>query len=234
MQQRSTQAIILSRTNFGEADRIITFLTPDQGKISGLVKGVRKSKSKLAGGIELFSVSDITFIPGRGETSTIISTRLVRHYGNIVKNLERTNAGYELIKLLNKSTEDNPESEYFHLLDEAFAALDDQTISLPLIYVWFCSQLLKLAGHAPNLKTDLEGYRLEAEKKYDFNFDAMSFQPSRAGSSSFGADQIKVLRLLFAGGRPTQLAQVQDIESIAVQLQILIKPMLQAQSIAII
>ena len=66
MDRINTQAIVLRRTDFGEADRIINFLTPDRGKISGLARGVRKQKSKLAGGIELFSVSDITYLVGRG------------------------------------------------------------------------------------------------------------------------------------------------------------------------
>lgn len=58
-----TSGIVLNRINFGEADRILTVITPDQGKLSLIAKGVRKEKSKLAGGIELFSVSNISFIP---------------------------------------------------------------------------------------------------------------------------------------------------------------------------
>src|SRR5256885_8858328 len=103
-----TQAIILNRTDYGEADRIISFLTPDHGKLKAIAKGVRKSKSKLAGGIELFSVSEVSFIIGRSEINTIISTRLVKHYGNIVKDLDRTGAAYEFIKSLNKATEEQP------------------------------------------------------------------------------------------------------------------------------
>jgi DNA repair protein RecO (recombination protein O) len=51
MRQFRTQAIILNRTDYGEADRIISFLTPDHGKVKAIAKAVRKSKSKLAGGI---------------------------------------------------------------------------------------------------------------------------------------------------------------------------------------
>lgn len=229
MQQITTQAIVLSRTNFGEADRIVTLLTPDHGKVSGLVKGVRKPKSKLAGGIELFSVSDITYIPGRGELATVISTRLVRHYAGIVKDLERTNAGYELIKMLHKATEDSPEQEYFALLDTAFASLDDSSIDLQLIRAWFLAQLLKLAGHSPNLQTDIEGYKLAADKTYDFNFDTMSFQSSRAGRDSFGADQIKFLRLLFSDNNPQKLQNVTGAAGLAVHLAGLLRAMLQAQ-----
>ena len=132
MRRYVTQGIVLSRTDYGEADRILTFLTAERGKIKALAKGVRKSKSKLAGGIELFSVSDLTLILGRGEINTLISSRLARHYGNIVKDLERTKAAYEMMRAVNRATEDGPERTYFELLDKALAALDDQKIPLAL------------------------------------------------------------------------------------------------------
>ena len=58
-----TKAIVLRRTNYGEADRILNFLT-EQGVIAAIAKGVRKEKSKLAGAVELFTVSDITHHKG--------------------------------------------------------------------------------------------------------------------------------------------------------------------------
>ncbi|HEX2615498.1 MAG TPA: DNA repair protein RecO, partial [Nitrososphaera sp.] len=61
MRRFRSDALVISRTNFGEADRILTFLTPNHGKVRGIAKGVRKPKSKLAGGIELFSVCDLLF-----------------------------------------------------------------------------------------------------------------------------------------------------------------------------
>src|SRR5205814_1274862 len=103
----NTQGVVLSRTDFGEADRIIHFLTPDHGKVTGIAKGVRKSKSKLAGGIELFSISELTFIVGKSEIYTIISARLINHFDNIVKDLNRTNIGYDFLRMVNKATEDN-------------------------------------------------------------------------------------------------------------------------------
>ena len=54
-----TKALVLRRTNFGEADRIINFLT-EQGVVAAIAKGVRKEKSKLAGAVELFCLSEIT------------------------------------------------------------------------------------------------------------------------------------------------------------------------------
>lgn len=225
MQRFSTKAIVLARTDFGEADRIITFLTPDHGKVRGLARGVRKLKSKLAGGIELFSVSEISFIAGRGEINTIASTRLLTHYGNIVKDLDRTNAGYDFIKTLDKATADHPESGYFDLLAMVLLALDDHKIDLNLVKCWFNAELLKLAGHTPNLQTDAEGYKLEQGHKYDFNFDDMCFQKS-SGRQAYGKNEVKFLRLLFSDN---QIAALQRVEALA-ELTAAILPLLQAIS----
>jgi DNA repair protein RecO (recombination protein O) len=206
MNQITTTGIILSRTDFGEADRILTLLTPDHGKLRLMAKGVRRIKSKLAGGIELFSVSDIVYIRGRGEIGTLVSSRLIKYYADIVKDVSRTMQGYDLIKILNKATEDEPESDYFDLLEQAFTALNNPTVPLDLIRMWFEAQLLRLSGHTPNLTHTVGGDKLEADKTYDFSYDDSSFAFRPDGN--FGADDIKFLRILFSGNEPAVIAKV--------------------------
>jgi DNA repair protein RecO (recombination protein O) len=209
MKQLRTRGIVLSRTDYGEADRIITVLTPDAGKLRLMARGVRKIKSKLAGGIELFSVSDITYMPGRGDIGTLISARLSVHYGRIVEQIERVQLGYELLKQLNKATEDETDEQYFAMLDQALAALNDPEVSLALISTWFRAQLLRLDGHAPNLQTDTSGQKLLPDQPYDFDFEAMTF--TRHPQARFNAGHIKTLRLLFNGHTPQALRRVQGI-----------------------
>lgn len=222
MKQLVTQAIVLKRTDYGEADRILTLLTPDYGKLAVLARGVRRVKSKLAGGIELFSVSEITFIKGRGDVSTLVSTRLVRHYEKIVSNLERTMLGYELIKQLNKITEDEPEPEYFELLHVTFEALNDNEIALEIIRFWFAAQLLRLGGHTPNLQTDTAGERLQPDQLYNFDTEGMTFTAS-PNHGRFTADHIKFLRLAFNGHVPRVLAQVQGVGKLLPQALVLVQ-----------
>lgn len=207
MKQISTQSIILARTDFGEADRILTVLTPDQGKLRLMAKGVRRVKSKLAGGIELFSVSDITFAPGRGEIGTLVSSRLNTHYSKIAADFERTMLGYDLIKRLHKNTEDQPETEYFILLNNGFAALNDAAINAEAVKIWFGMQLLQLAGHAPNLQTDTRGETLESSRNYSFSIDDMAFAPAESGK--FSSHHIKILRLAVSQPNPYILAHIQ-------------------------
>jgi len=205
--QVRTNGIVLSRVDYGEADRIITFLTDDAGKLTVIAKGVRRSKSKLAGAVELFSVSELMYVQGRGTMGTLVSARLTRHYGTIVKNVDRTMAGYDLLKLLYKSIEDASEDTYYTLLDHALTALDSADISLAIIRTWFSAQLLRIAGHTPNLTNAVDGARLLPDARYDFDFEAVAFKPNVEGA--FGANEIKFLRLMFAESTPKLLANVE-------------------------
>jgi DNA repair protein RecO (recombination protein O) len=223
----NTSGIILTRTNFGEADRIITFITPDHGKVRAIAKAVRKSKSKLAGGIELFSVSELGLINGRGEIRTLIHSRLITHYGNIVKNLERTQLAYELMRITNKATEDAAESEYFNLLNEGLGALDNHDIDVHIIETWFYMRLLKLSGHGPNLHEDIDGEKLDIKSTYNFNIDRMCFALAQSGQGMFNCSHIKLLRLGFSAQKPSLLQRVQYSDDVLPTIQPLVQAMLK-------
>jgi DNA repair protein RecO (recombination protein O) len=224
--QLQTRGIVLRRTDYGEADRILTVLTPDHGKLRLMARGVRKPKSKLAGGIELFSVSDMSFIRGRGDIGTLVSTRLDKHYGRIVTDIERVRLGYDLIKMLDRATEDEPEPEYFELLGQTLAALENDDVSADLIRAWFGARLLKLAGHGPNLSTAAGGGQLDAAGRYGFDFEAMAFEPRPRGD--FVSDDIKFLRLLFGGHSPQALSRVSGVQEFVGNAAPLVRTMLQA------
>jgi DNA repair protein RecO (recombination protein O) len=226
MKQVTTKGIILTRVNYGEADRIITFLTPDQGKITGMAKSVRKAKSKLAGGIELFSISEISYIIGKSDISTLTSTRLQNHYGNIVKDLDHTQAAYELIKLVNKATEEHPEEAYFNLLQESFTALDDLEIDAELTKTWFNMQMLRIAGHTPDLRMDINGEKLEMQNSYDFHLEQMRFALPVERQGSFDCNHIKFLRLCVSAERPHLLQRVNNVAGLTDSTKALVQSML--------
>lgn len=224
MNQIVSRGVILARTNFGEADRIITVLTPNHGKVRLMAKGVRRIKSKLAGGIELFSISDITFITGRGDIGTLISARLDKHYGHIVQDIDRTMYGYEMLKTINKATEDLPGNEYFELVCRSLTALDELTLPLESLRLWFNLQLIMLAGHSPNLTTDSRGNRLEPTQTYGFSLDDMAFSGT---SGRYNSNHIKLLRVVLGMNSALGLRQIKDIDSVLAECLSLVRTMLQ-------
>jgi len=219
--QIQTLGIVLTRTDFQEADRILTIITPNFGKQRVIAKGVRRQKSKLAGGIELFSVSEISILRGRGELGTLVSTRLKKHYGKIVADINRTMLGYDLIKLLNKATEDEPEEDYFNLLVTLFESLNDFSLSQDIIMLWFYSQIMRLSGHSPNLHTAVDGQPLQPGSTYMFDYESMSLVQHPEGSIK--ADHIKFLRIVFNGNTPATLQKITGAEGLAPQLLQIIK-----------
>jgi DNA repair protein RecO (recombination protein O) len=200
------RAIVLSRTNFGEADRIVTALTPDAGKLKLMVKGVRKQGSKLAGGVELFSVSELSFIPGKRDIGTLVSSRIDKHFGEIVKDVERTMFGYEILKTVNRITEDMPEAEYFDLLAASLEGLNNPELRLDYLDFWLKLRLLQLGGNELNLAQDTDGVDLQENSNYLFNIEKMALTPHSQGDLS--ARHIKLLKLTRQLNSPLHLLKV--------------------------
>ena len=206
MKQLATEAIILKRINFGEADRILTVLTRDSGQISMLAKGVRKSKSKLAGGLELFSISDINYIDGKSDLKTTISTRLKVHFKNIVSDIDKTMSGYDFMKSIDSFTQHSNEPEYFVLLLSGLESLDNVNLPISLVEVWFYLKILQHNGSGINLEKPLDSVNFSDDSSYNFSYDDMSFYSHKSGQ--FGPRHIKFLRLIERSERPNQLITV--------------------------
>lgn len=191
-----TKAVVLRRTNYGEADRVLQLLTPGHGKLSVMARGVRREKSKMAGGIELFGRSDVTIGQGKGELGVLTSARLDKFYSHILSDYDRMQFGYETIKQVAKATEQLNEPGFFELLDQTFAALDDMTQDLRLIRSWFWLQLAILLGIGLNLATDNNGMKLVEDTRYNFDTTDQVFVYHENGR--FSSDHIKFLRILSA------------------------------------
>jgi DNA repair protein RecO (recombination protein O) len=193
MRQYVSQAVVLRRVDYGEADRIITFITPSHGKISAIAKGVRKNKSKLAGGIELFSESSITFGKGKGDLEMVFSSRLDHFYGNIMTDYDRLAFGYETIRMINKTTEDLVGPEFYQLLKKGFFYLDNLDIDYRLTEIWFRLQIEKELGRSPSLEEDANGEKLQVDKRYAYDPIQQGLYEYEHGPLT--SDHIKFLRL---------------------------------------
>lgn len=194
MKRFSTTAIILRRVDYGEADRIITFMTPENGKIAVIARGVRKQKSKLAGGIELFSESQVTIIGGKGNLDILASARLVEHYRNIITDYDRVTAAYEVIKIINDITEDEAGSEFYDVLKGSLEALNNLKLPTGFVVSWYKLNILRLLGSEPDLAKDSSGMKLVEGKNYIFNLNEGSFVYDADGTTN--SNHIKSMRLL--------------------------------------
>lgn len=209
-QPRRTEAIILRRTNFGEADRVVQFLTPS-GKVSALARGVRREKSKLAGGIELLAISDVTLLNGRGDLAIVTSARLKQFFGHILKDYDKLQFAYYVLKDVGTVSEQVQEPEFFVVVQTVLTSLDTDTIPLGVVELWYRLQMAQLLGVGANLTRDTTGRKLAIDEKYRFDTSDMAFTAYPGGE--YTSDHIKLLRLA-ATNPPAIIAQVARLDEL--------------------
>ena len=192
------KAIVLRRTNYGEADRILNILTP-VGKMSVMAKGVRKERSKLAGGIELFCVSDVVVHRGKGDLGILTSVRLKEFYGEIMKDLAAMELVGGVLKEVSRRAEQVDAPEYFDLVQQVLAGVngvlkDGEGNKLSLVQAWWGISMARVSGEEVNLRVDVQGEKLMQDKRYVW--DAMERAMRENESGGIGVEHIKLMRLM--------------------------------------
>ena len=187
-----TTGYVMRRTNYGEADRIIDLITP-LGKFAVLAKGVRKEKSRLAGGIEMFTRSEVNIHCGRGNLAVLTGARMQKFHSGIIRNYARLELAAEILKRVDKAAEGAETDEYFRLIDQSLTALGEGE-RLELVETWFRLNLLRIMGEELNLYRDSSGKKLAAEQHY--RWDNYEKTLVAAEDGEFGASEIKFLRLI--------------------------------------
>lgn len=187
-----TKAYVLRRTNYGEADRIINLITP-VGKISAMAKGVRKPKSKLAGGIEMFSLVQVNLHFGKSDMAVLTGTKMISFYGEILKDLGRMELASEILKKVSKASDSVDSPELFEIVDQSLSSLN-VGFDINLVEAWFLLNLARVMGEEINLYRDADGNKLDANLKYSWNSYETVFYVDEKGE--IDANVIKILRLL--------------------------------------
>ena len=185
-------------------------LTPE-GKRSVIARGVRREKSKLAGGIELFAVWDVVINKGKGELGILSSARLVQFFRHILEDYDRLQFGYEVIKQVGKASEMVDEPEWYDILAQVLEVLDSRSVPRQLIEIWFYLHYSALLGHELSLSHDIHGEKLVIDKKYTYDISEQGLREGVQGQIT--ADHIKFLRLVNA--KPLKaVAQIGGVEEI--------------------
>jgi recombinational DNA repair protein (RecF pathway) len=106
MPTTTTEGIIIKRRNYGEADRILTVLTPYKGKISITAKGVRRITSRRAGNVEVLNKVRLHIFEGKG-LSVLTEAESIETFSKIKSDLVLSSYGSHLIELIDRLIPDN-------------------------------------------------------------------------------------------------------------------------------
>ena len=220
------EAIVLKRIEYGEADRILTVLTKNHGKISVIAKGVRKPKSKLAGGIEIFCVNSISYVNSKNELKTLASAQVAEHFSRLVTNLALSATAYDVLKFTHQYTEIVCEDEYYSICVDALRGLQ-LGLNADLVTVWFGVCMLQISGHGLSLQSDASGTTLQVKDTFSFYYPDMAFRVDPNGA--FTSQHVKLLRL--CGQVHLQnLRTVQNVQQLAADLRLIVLDALKFNS----
>jgi DNA repair protein RecO (recombination protein O) len=162
-----TEALILRRSNVGEADRVLVLATP-AGKRRVIARGVRKTTSRLAGHLELFTHAHLLLARGRN-LDIVTQSHVINGFRALRADLSRLGHAYYAADLYDRFTQDEEENfALFRLLCATYAALD-ATRNPDLVLRAYELRLLHLAGYRPHLHRCVSCHTLLTEQANRFS-----------------------------------------------------------------
>jgi DNA repair protein RecO (recombination protein O) len=121
---RHDQGIVLRSFPFGEADKVVVLLSPNNGKLRTVAKGVRKTKSRFGGRLEPFTHVDLVLYEGRN-LDTITQVSVIEPFHALRQDLDRVIAAGTMVEVADAIAQENESSiRLFLLLQRGLRALD--------------------------------------------------------------------------------------------------------------
>ncbi|TFG93256.1 MAG: DNA repair protein RecO [Candidatus Atribacteria bacterium] len=145
-----TEGIVLKSTEYQEADKIVTIYTKNNGKITAIAKGVRKTKSKFGSSLEILTHS--LFLIYKGRNIDIVSqTEILESFFSRSKEVIKFAFAANCVEIVNKLTEEREINiGLFSLLKEVLHNLKEAN-DPKLLTMSFKWQTMSILGYRPSL-----------------------------------------------------------------------------------
>ncbi|HEY8324368.1 MAG TPA: DNA repair protein RecO [Ktedonobacterales bacterium] len=199
-----TEAFTLRRIDYGEADRILTLFTPAYGKTRAIAKGVRKTKSRLAGHLEPFTRSQLLLASGR-ELDIVTQAEARERFEGLPGDFWSATAAWYIAELVDRFLEDaDPHPRLYALFVETLRRLDTQASEPDRARSWltlrfFELRLLDELGYRPGLHHCVSCDQPLRPEDQGFSPEmggALCPTCMRYGARPFSLQALKVMRLL--------------------------------------
>jgi DNA repair protein RecO (recombination protein O) len=161
-----TDAIVLSRFDLGEADRVMTLITPMHGKLKAIAKGIRRPTSRIGGSLEPFAELRVALAHGR-TFDVVTEVRVGQAWLRMRDSLEGAATAWYLAELADRSLEERHEAEPIYLMLRRAYELLDAGMAAGRVARWFEMHLADELGVRPEVDRCVECDRvLEATESF--------------------------------------------------------------------
>jgi len=178
-----TRGIVVKEVGTGEADKIITIFCRNQGRISALVKGGKRPKSKLSAGSQLMCYGEYVLYSGK-DMYSVNSCEVLEPFYEIRNDMVKlTYAAHFMDIVLEIIQENQPSPKLLQLLLNSLYMLAKTEKPPELVSRVFELRALSSAGFAPHVSSCMI-CGLEPLKTYSFSFSMCGFICDREGCST--------------------------------------------------
>lgn len=161
-----TEAIVLSRFDYGEADRILTLITPGGGKIKAIAKGIRRQKSRIGGSLEPFAELRLALAQGR-TFEVVTQVEVIHPWLRMRDDLVSFGTASYLAELANGTLEERHGAESVYLLLKRAYEILDAGMAPGRVARWFEMHLADELGVRPEVDRCVEcGRLIESDERY--------------------------------------------------------------------
>jgi DNA repair protein RecO (recombination protein O) len=146
------EGVVLRAQKLGEADRIVTLLTRDHGRVRAVAKGVRRTTSRIGARLEPFGHVDIQFYEGRSLDGVTQVETIASFGATLVHDYARYTAGQAMLETAERLTpeEREPSVQQYLLLVGGLRALVSGEHDSGLVLDAYLVRSLAVAGWAPS------------------------------------------------------------------------------------
>jgi DNA repair protein RecO (recombination protein O) len=146
------EGVVLRTQKLGEADRIITLLTRENGRVRAVAKGVRRTRSKFGGRLEPFTHVDLQLYAGRSLDIVQQAETIASHADRLSVDYGRYTAGTAMLETAERLTaeEKEPAVQQFLLLVGGLRAMSGAEHPAKQVLDSYLLRSLSVAGYAPS------------------------------------------------------------------------------------
>jgi DNA repair protein RecO (recombination protein O) len=199
------EAIVLRTHKLGEADRIITLLTRQHGRVRAVAKGVRKTTSRWGSRLEPFTHVDLQLAEGRNLDTVTQAETLTPYSKGLGLDYDRYTAGTVMLETAERlvTEEKEPAVQQFLLLVGGLRAMSAGEHPAKQVLDSYLLRSLSVAGYAPSFDHCVQ-CGLEGPHRF-FNPSAggvLCASDRVAGSATPAPETVLVLGALLVGDWP--------------------------------
>ena len=168
------KGIIIAKKDIEEADRYITLFMEDYGKVSTVIKGIRKSKKRDKTAVDILSLTDFQFYK-KNDSLVISNFSTVKDYIGIKSDIDKINIAFYIFSILNQILVENGRNrKIYEVLEKTLDYLNISSDERKnyLLILFFLNTIIKEEGISIENSNNIEELQVDLQNQRRVEIEA--------------------------------------------------------------